>query len=937
MSSNSVVSDVLSALHSIAHTKRNTPHRQDSTAGSSFLRRRDSTISVASSVKSTTSIASIKSIARSLFRHKQEDMEPVTKGKGKGKGKGKKRGSVHNPVNAEQAAIAARAAENNKFYQSQSPITVVLRDPVVLEKLLEGILDSTAGKRMVSRLARTCKAFSEPALNVLWRDLYSFIPLIGMFPSPLLRRPKKPGLGLTKVPEQADWEKVTLYGDKVRRITYEESANNVSTTVFPIFEEYRPRTYLLPGLRHLTWRAETPVGLDRCLMFLNPELQTLNLEIGTRFPQLSSFLKDVSDRTHLTSFSFASPTPLPDDFTELLAPQTDLRRVNLVAPGALSPGAGRWLGALPHLRSLQLDLTGRSVIAVEGFFDMMRPRSGDSTPDSIGSIDSGVFSADELDFSEIRKSALRLTGDLHSKGAFAKLRQLQLTGEVSNMAVFLKHLSSRLAHLELAIEDPPDRADWQDLCAVLCEHFGRSLHSLKITATGGSKFADLVRSTTKLASGGTHLTLEFLSALPALRRLEIDLPESTIFHAADLSHLAAVCPGLEELRLCPTAIFPSQTGAPKITLEDIAPLLRACKNLHTLSVVVNAQGGSQQVLHQRDVSSASLQRLHVGHSWIQDPLQVAILLSHFASRCDTLRWFHERNRPGYVEANDLGWQKVAEALPFLQDVREMERQAVVVSVVTQEPEKPETDEKGVDATVSTRNQGVSVRPITFELSVQASPTLVEACVEAIVEQVSTSVDATTPTSEASVDAVVETSESSVDAVVSTVEIAIDAVPEVEVLPEVDSAPEVKPATIPEDVANVGVVPSPTSPTSPTSVSNHIDPSAFTLSKVVEALFSSSSHNDTAASDPQPTPSEKNYARPSSYDLFFYATSALIYYPLFIPLKILDMSMSALHRKGRTSNEEEMSEKQLTSDPAPNYDDTPMDSMPGVMTPPQVRP
>lgn len=123
-------------------------------------------------------------------------MEPATKGKGKGKGKGKKRGSVNTPVNAQQAAIAARAAENNKFYQSQSPITVVLRDPVVLEKMLEGILDSTAGKRMVSRLARTCKAFSEPALNVLWRDLYSFIPLIGMFPSPLLRRPKKPGLGL---------------------------------------------------------------------------------------------------------------------------------------------------------------------------------------------------------------------------------------------------------------------------------------------------------------------------------------------------------------------------------------------------------------------------------------------------------------------------------------------------------------------------------------------------------------------------------------------------------------------------------------------------------------------------------------------------------------------------------------------------------------------
>lgn len=73
---------------------------------------------------------------------------------------------------------------------------VILRDPDATQKVLEAILDSPNGKRGLSRLARTCKAMSEPALNVLWRELDSLIPIIGLFPSPLMKRARKPGMGL---------------------------------------------------------------------------------------------------------------------------------------------------------------------------------------------------------------------------------------------------------------------------------------------------------------------------------------------------------------------------------------------------------------------------------------------------------------------------------------------------------------------------------------------------------------------------------------------------------------------------------------------------------------------------------------------------------------------------------------------------------------------
>lgn len=63
-------------------------------------------------------------------------------------------------------------------------------------KVLEFMIDVPGGRRALSKLGRTCKAFFEPAMNVLWKDLDSLVPLIGLFPSHLLRRAKRPGLGL---------------------------------------------------------------------------------------------------------------------------------------------------------------------------------------------------------------------------------------------------------------------------------------------------------------------------------------------------------------------------------------------------------------------------------------------------------------------------------------------------------------------------------------------------------------------------------------------------------------------------------------------------------------------------------------------------------------------------------------------------------------------
>ncbi|KAF7347622.1 26S proteasome non-ATPase regulatory subunit 12 [Mycena venus] len=641
-----------------------------------------------------------------------------------------------------------------------SPAIAILDSPEATQKILEAVLESANGRRTLSRLARTCRAWLDPALNVLWRELDSLAPIIGLFPSHLLKKTRKPGLGLAAPPQEKDWEKILKYGGRILKITYDELANNVSTSIFPIFEEYRPTTYILPNLQHLTWKITSPDNLDRAALFLTSELQGFVLHLGgagMRFPTLPAFLADLGSRMKLQSFSINSTVGLPDTFTDLLQPQNRLEKLAIVAPGAF------W--------TCPTDPSSRST----AFLEKCAPAS--LPPDSVEShTDSGVFSGDEVDFSEIRKSLLKLTGDGKKTTTFPALTLLQLTGSASSIVAFLAHLSSPLAQLDITIEDPPDAADWRDLSATMCERFGSSLTSLRVGATLSSKFGDLVRSTSRAAPAPSRLSLEHLAPLPVLRNFSVDLPESICFTPLDIARLADMAPNLEEVRLCPLARFAPATP-PQLTLENLAPLVRNCTRLNTLAVVIHAKPG----VVEPSASSNSLSWLHVGHSWVADTLQVAILLSQLAPHLETIKWFTERNRPGFVEANARSWQKVSDILPHLQNLRLTERRAAVpqketvVEYVQVAAPRPSMADKAIDATVLTADCEVDATPSMVECSVQARPSTNDREMQASPPCASVAIDATPQTIEVQVEAIPETAETQVDATPQTAETHVDAV------------------------------------------------------------------------------------------------------------------------------------------------------------------
>lgn len=104
--------------------------------------------------------------------------------------------------------MAKKTGRNNKHHAHRAapkappkpviktPILILLRNQDATKKVLEAILESANGKRTLSRFARTCKAFCGMSLDVLWRELDSLVPIIGLFPNNIMKKARKPGFGL---------------------------------------------------------------------------------------------------------------------------------------------------------------------------------------------------------------------------------------------------------------------------------------------------------------------------------------------------------------------------------------------------------------------------------------------------------------------------------------------------------------------------------------------------------------------------------------------------------------------------------------------------------------------------------------------------------------------------------------------------------------------
>ncbi|KAF8055244.1 hypothetical protein FPV67DRAFT_872971 [Lyophyllum atratum] len=124
--------------------------------------------------------------------------------------------------------------------------------PTVHRITLEPESDSM---RTLAHLARTCRAFTEPALTVLWRNQATLGPLVEVMPCRILgRKSGQRKVRFIRPPGDADWARFEYYARKIRAFGsyHHKHSLPIHNEVMMMLASYRPARCILPNLREIT-------------------------------------------------------------------------------------------------------------------------------------------------------------------------------------------------------------------------------------------------------------------------------------------------------------------------------------------------------------------------------------------------------------------------------------------------------------------------------------------------------------------------------------------------------------------------------------------------------------------------------------------------------------------------------------------------------------
>ncbi|KAF7364892.1 hypothetical protein MVEN_00359700 [Mycena venus] len=158
------------------------------------------------------------------------------------------------------------------------------------------------GKKEVYRLALTCKALSEPALDAVWREISGVTNLIYLLPSDLWHGQMDPQSTscMTRETVASDWTRFLIHARRVREFAFsslnDDRLNrsppwNVNIfdgdTVLRHLHQQCPEVHMLPNLLKLLWNNE----VDHIHIFICPTLRSLSLHSSAGYPGVVQLLE----------------------------------------------------------------------------------------------------------------------------------------------------------------------------------------------------------------------------------------------------------------------------------------------------------------------------------------------------------------------------------------------------------------------------------------------------------------------------------------------------------------------------------------------------------------------------------------------------------------------------------------------------------------------
>ncbi|KAG0700846.1 hypothetical protein DFH29DRAFT_929970, partial [Suillus ampliporus] len=232
-------------------------------------------------------------------------------------------------------------------------------------------------RKSLLALALTCKSFTEPALDLLWRHLGGLEPLIKCLPQSLWKQDEKK-LEFQRSVTFDDWSIFRKYNHRVRSLLNECQTLNrhmarqmiCGTDILSALNSPPFSLPLLPNLTSLTWTETTNETFQYIRLFVTPKLTMLSIHAPSRSLIYGPpFIFGPSERTVLLSIPKWCPSVLDFDFDfdqSTKSTSTVLQcwsHLTSVRTQTVSEAAILHLSNLPSLRVLKFQLPSTHISA----------------------------------------------------------------------------------------------------------------------------------------------------------------------------------------------------------------------------------------------------------------------------------------------------------------------------------------------------------------------------------------------------------------------------------------------------------------------------------------------------------------------------------------------------------------------------------------------
>ncbi|KAG0706360.1 hypothetical protein DFH29DRAFT_846127 [Suillus ampliporus] len=459
-------------------------------------------------------------------------------------------------------------------------------------------VDDKEGRVTIARLARTCQAFKDPALDVLWAQLHSLDALVLCCGG---RRDGNNQLIWDRPLYNADWRLLARYAKRARTLTISPELDTWDIGTMQLLSCFPLPGPLLPNLAALSWLSNREDFFPFLRCFCGPNLTTLRLSPISW-----------SARKCAAVASLAPSCPLLEKFLCINAEDSSVQAISEAVVG--------W-------KKLQVLLVGpldEQALTHAGSLETLQQLGF-----SVSDLKSPV-----LEFCSPSTVVMILTPSPSFFHAFSQ-----------NVHFSTRHL---LLFCQRYNENFPE-----DFFSRLksCFMHPEELLELGLTVTTRS-LEDVDNRLIVLKSRMLHPLLSF-------KRLDhLDLGSTCTAYIDDtfLKEIALSCPHLRQLYLGNQTYWLIN---PLVTFEGVTSLLMHCRQLSSLGIFFNATFKSDTAyMAPVDAFSPKITKFLVGASCIDDPVKVTAVLSFLFPNATYIAHCITNGSPKQLQGRRVHWDSV---------------------------------------------------------------------------------------------------------------------------------------------------------------------------------------------------------------------------------------------------------------------------------------